>query len=104
MKVSYARRRVVFYLFSAVFLLLLTPSLRAQVVGATLSGTLTGPSGAVVPNAKISIRNTATNIARDLTTDAAGFYTAPNLLPGTYEVTVSASGFATQVRSGIVLE
>jgi Carboxypeptidase regulatory-like domain/TonB-dependent Receptor Plug Domain len=77
---------------------------RAQVAGAALSGTVADPSGAVVPNAKISVRNTATNVTRELTTDNAGFYTVPNLLPGTYEITVSASGFATEVRTGIGLD
>src|SRR5690242_12737943 len=69
----------------------------AQVAGATLSGTVTDASGAVVADAKISVRNTATNVTRELTTDAAGFYTAPNLIPGTYAVTASASGFETRV-------
>ena len=76
----------------------------AQVAGAALSGTIADPSGALVPNAKISVRNTATNVTRELTTDSAGFYTVPNLLPGTYEITVSAGGFATEVRTGIGLE
>ena len=80
------------------------PKAYAQVAGATLSGTVADPSGGVVPNAKISVRNTATNVTRDATTDNAGLYTVPNLLPGTYEITVSASGFATEVRTGIGLE
>jgi hypothetical protein len=79
------------------------PASRAQVAGAALSGTVADPSGAVVPNAKISVRNTATNVTRDVTTDNAGFYTVPNLLPGTYEITLSASGFSTEVRSGVNL-
>ena len=54
----------------------------AQVSGATLSGTITDPSGAAIAGAKVSITNKATGIARDATTDAAGFYSAPNLLPG----------------------
>ena len=77
--------------------------LSAQVVGATLSGTVADNSGAVVPNAQIVIKNLATGVTRNLTTDAAGFYTAPNLLPGNYEVATSAPGFATVVRTGITL-
>jgi Carboxypeptidase regulatory-like domain len=73
---------------------------RAQVAGAALSGTVTDPSGGLVPSATISVRNTATNVTREVTTDSAGFYTVPNLLPGTYEITVSAGGFATEVRTG----
>ena len=74
-----------------------------QVVGGTLSGTVTDQSGAVIPNGQVSIKNVATGIMRDVTTDAAGFYMAPNLIPGAYEVTASAAGFATEVRTGITL-
>jgi Carboxypeptidase regulatory-like domain/TonB dependent receptor-like, beta-barrel len=83
--------------------LLISGRLQAQVAGATLSGTLTDASGALIPNGQISIKNLATGVTRSVTADAAGFYSAPNLLPGTYEVTVTAPGFASQVQSGIVL-
>jgi hypothetical protein len=75
----------------------------AQVAGATLSGTVTDQSGALIPNGQISIVNVATGVTREVATDPAGFYTAPNLIPGTYEVTASAPGFATQVQTGITL-
>ena len=75
----------------------------AQVAGATMTGTVSDASGAVIPNAQVSIKNVATGEVRAVTTNAAGLYTAPNLLPGSYEVTVTASGFSTEVRSGITL-
>jgi carboxypeptidase family protein/TonB-dependent receptor-like protein len=75
----------------------------AQVAGATLSGTVTDQSRAVIPSTQISIKNTATGVTRNVTADSAGFYLAPNLLPGTYEIVVTASGFATEVRTGITL-
>src|SRR6266481_5454200 len=75
----------------------------AQVSGATLSGTITDPSGAAIAGAKLTITNTATGVSRDATADSAGFYSAPNLLPGPYEVTVAASGFSTTKQSGITL-
>ena len=75
----------------------------AQAVGATLSGTVTDPSGAVVPKTAVSIKNIATGITRASTTDPAGFYSAPNLLPGSYEITVSAPGFSSEVQAGITL-
>lgn len=75
----------------------------AQVVGAILSGTVTDASGAAVPNAQVSIRNTATGVTRDVLVDAAGFYTVPNLLPGSYEVRFSAQGFSTEVNNNVTL-
>jgi hypothetical protein len=74
-----------------------------QVSGATLTGTVSDASGAVIPSAQVSISNVATGDVRAVITDKAGFYTAPNLLPGKYEVTVTAPGFSTEVRSGITL-
>ncbi|MGH9354493.1 MAG: TonB-dependent receptor domain-containing protein [Terriglobia bacterium] len=75
----------------------------AQVAGATLTGAVSDPSGAAVPGATLAIKNTATGIVRNATTDSSGLYSTPNLLPGPYEVTASAKGFSTLVRSGVTL-
>jgi hypothetical protein len=75
----------------------------AQVVGATLSGTVTDASGGAVPNAQVTIKNLATGVDRMVVVDSAGFYTVPNLLPGNYEVRFSASGFKTAVNSDVTL-
>jgi hypothetical protein len=83
--------------------IILSLPIQAQVAGASLSGTVTDASGAALAGAKVMIENLATGVSRETTTDKDGFYTAPNLLPGTYEITVSAAGFATQVRKGITL-
>jgi len=91
-------------LYAALALSLLTSiPVHAQVSGATITGTVSDASGAIIPNAQISIKNVATGQERAVTTDAAGLYSAPNLLPGSYEVTVTAPGFSTEVRSGITL-
>jgi hypothetical protein len=82
---------------------LLSVSASAQVAGATLWGTIKDSSGAVVPQAKVVIKNVATGVTTELTTNTDGFYTAANLLPGEYEVTVSARGFNTETRTGISL-
>src|ERR1700730_1700692 len=86
-------------LFSPLFL----STAAAQVAGATLSVTVTDQSGGVVPKAEISIKNIATGGTRAGTTDPAGFYSAPNLLPGSYDVTATAPGFSSEVHSGITL-
>jgi hypothetical protein len=82
--------------------LILVPA-HAQVVRATLSGTVTDQSGAVIPAAQISIKNIATGFTRTATTDLAEFYTVPNLLPGIYQITAAASRFSTEVQTCITL-
>jgi hypothetical protein len=66
----------------------------AQVAGGTITGTLKDASGSLIPEAQVSITNQATGVTRTVTTNAEGFYTAPNLLPGQYQVKASAPGFA----------
>src|ERR1700675_896237 len=85
------------------FCLITAFQMRAQVVGGTILGTIADQSGRVVPKATILIKNLANGITHSVTADAAGFYAAPNLLPGTYEVSASAAGFGATVRSDITL-
>jgi len=75
----------------------------AQVTGATLSGTITDSSGGVLPNSQLVITNVATGVTTRVTTNSDGFYTAANLLPGEYNVTISAKGYTTEERTGISL-
>jgi Carboxypeptidase regulatory-like domain/TonB-dependent Receptor Plug Domain/TonB dependent receptor len=74
-------------------------SLRAQVAGSTISGTITDSGGRVVTTAHVSLTNTDTGVTREVTSNEEGFYSTPNLLPGTYEVTISAPGFKTEKRA-----
>jgi hypothetical protein len=83
--------------------LLCSNSSEAQVSGATLSGIVADTSGGAVANATVSIKNIATGVVREVPTNSDGFYSGPNLLPGNYEVTVTASGFSTAVQKGIIL-
>jgi hypothetical protein len=86
-----------------VFCFTVSVPVHAQVTGATLSGTVTDASGAVIAGAEVSVRNTATGITKDTTTDSAGLYSIPNLIPGPYEVKVTAKGFSTAVQSNLTL-
>ena len=67
-------------------------SAQAQAVGATLSGLVTDSSGAAIANATVSIKNEATGEIREVTTNGDGIYSAPNLIPGVYEISVTAAG------------
>lgn len=75
----------------------------AQVAGATLSGLVSNESDTPLPDATVSIRNVLTGIIRVSKTDKDGQYTAPNLLPGLYEIAASASGYATSVQHNVSL-
>ncbi len=76
----------------------------AQDITGTIEGTVLDPTGAAVPNAKVTVTNTDRNQAvRTVTTDASGTYSAVLLPVGNYSVKSEATGFKTQVHSGIVL-
>jgi len=74
-----------------------------QVVGA-ITGTVKDPAGAAVQNGSVSARNLGTNLAAKATTDASGSYSLPNLPVGRYEVSISSSGFETELHSQIVVQ
>ena len=67
---------------------------QAQSNAADLQGFVRDPSGAVVVGATVSVRNAATNFSREATTNDDGYYQITNLPPGSYEITVEASGFS----------
>lgn len=76
----------------------------AQVGRASLFGTVTDSSGAAVSNARVQIINIRTNVATSAVTNEAGFYTAPSLPVGSYQVVVEQAGFKRAVRDGITLQ
>jgi hypothetical protein len=88
---------------SLLALALLASALTYGAVKGTILGTVTDPTGAVVANAKVTVRSEGTNFTREATTDASGNFTAPDLAPGTYSVTFEASGFKRAVYSGLTL-
>jgi hypothetical protein len=78
------------------FLLLLTMvSITAlgQVAGGNVTGTMTDFSRSPIPNAQVVVKNRATDVTRTVTANGDGFYSAPNLQPGDYEVTASPAAF-----------
>ncbi len=75
----------------------------AQVSGATLSGLVTDEQGGPVASAMINIKNTGTGVVREVSTNSDGIYSAPNLLPGNYELTVTATGFQTLTQKAVTL-
>ena len=91
-----------FLLFSVVFA---TSTLFAQgtATSGILRGTVTDPNGAVVPGAKVTVTNQATSLSRQLTTSSVGTYTANDLPPGAYNITIDAGGFKQAVIKNVVV-
>ncbi len=71
---------------------------------ASISGTVTDPSGAVIPNAQVTIHSLATGLDRVVSTDSAGLYAVPSLIPGDYKVQATARGFSTYTVPKVTLE
>jgi hypothetical protein len=93
-----------FVLLAVAVLLFLTVGLQAQETTGGLQGTVKDANGAVVPKAAVELTGTSLVGAKNLVTDATGYYRFANLPPGEYTVAVKASGFATLKRAGIVIE
>lgn len=72
-----------------------------QVLYGSIVGTVEDPSGAIVPNAKITLKNTGTDVVREVQADEQGRYSALNLPAGTYELVITAPGFRTLTRQGV---
>ena len=85
-------------------LLAISPVVYAQSDNSTISGFVKDPTGAVVASAKVTIKNEDTGFERQATTNESGFYTAPNLAPGYYTVTVELAGFKTAQKTRNKLE
>src|SRR6187200_2572183 len=86
--------------WKAVTILSVMPLL-AQQESASITGQITDASGAIVPGARVAIRNQASGALFNSVSDADGFYRAPQLRPGLYTISATATGFSTTVREGI---
>ena len=85
-------------------LFLFSGAVSAQEFRATVSGAVTDPTGAQVPGANITVRETRTGTVNRTVSDSAGQYTIPFLQPGEYQITVDAPGFKTAERSAVTLQ
>lgn len=81
----------------SILVLLLSAPARPQVVGATVSGTITDPRGDPIPNAKVSAKNLGTSVSTSTISNSAGEFNIANLNPADYEISASAPGFSTAV-------
>lgn len=88
---------------AALLLLFAHTSAFAQNASGSITGTVVDKSGAVVPNAKVVLKNEATNVTRDTVTTGAGVFTFPAVQPGSYTVTVSSAGLQTYEHPGITM-
>ena len=89
---------------ATVFLLLLVPVAgHGQGITASMTGSVTDSSGAVVSGASVSVRNVDTNALRMVTTSDAGTYTVTQLAPGHYAIKIDKAGFQTYEQTGITL-
>ncbi|HVO60023.1 MAG TPA: carboxypeptidase-like regulatory domain-containing protein, partial [Terriglobales bacterium] len=76
----------------------------AQQATASVNGTVSDPSGALVTGAKVTLKNLGTNVARTVTTNKDGEYLFPSMPIGTYELSVEQAGFSKYVQTGITLQ
>ncbi len=91
-------------LFCSLLFLAVPSCLLAQVFTASVQGTITDTTGAVVPGAQATIINEATNVKQTVKADGGGRYYISFLPPGSYQLTVEMAGFKTFVRSGMRLQ
>jgi len=91
-------------LLAAIFCILSSGIIRAQEVHSTLRGIVSDATGAVVPDAAITVRNMDTGEFTNVRSNNNGEYSVPFLDPGRYEVTANRTGFKTYDHSGLVLE
>ena len=91
------------FLWGCGLLFLLSSFVFAQETRSTILGTIKDPTGAVVAGATVDVVNNDTNTASKVATNDSGYFEAPYLLPGTYTITVTASGFKKYVQAGYAL-
>src|SRR5262245_23799692 len=90
--------KVLVITLGTILLIFNVASVYAQTAGGTILGRVTDLTGAVIPGAAITIKNTETGIMRSVLTGETGVYNAANLQPGTYLVTAEMPSFSTGMK------
>jgi hypothetical protein len=99
-----SRKTVVVCLFVAFAVTFLVSPMFAQNANGRIGGSVKDQTGGTIAGATVVVTDTARGLARSLTTDEAGAYSAPNLIPGTYSVRATYTGFQAWERTNIKLE
>src|SRR5215470_2968962 len=97
------RRRLPLWITSAFLVVCISAPANAQEAGGSIVGIVSDPSGGPVANAAVTVKNAATGLERAVRTNTDGLFAVPNLIPGSYEVTVTWTGFATSVIKDVGL-
>jgi hypothetical protein len=91
-------------LVAAVSLLLATAAWAQSTNSADIRGTVTDSTGAVIPGVKVTLLNTETGVAMELTTNEAGIYDSVSIRPGKYRITFSKEGFGKLINDGVTVD
>jgi Carboxypeptidase regulatory-like domain/TonB dependent receptor len=97
-------RRLIQFALLALSCVLTAAVAQAQRLDGTLRVTITDKSGATVEDARVTVTNEASNVSTTATASSAGTYVFPNLLVGTYRISVEKTGFKKSVSTGVVVE
>jgi hypothetical protein len=97
---SVFRTRILSIFVAALLFIMSAGSAAAQDIFGRITGTVTDPSGAAIPNAVVSVTNQATKVTRTVKADSQGFYVATELPAGTYDVSAEGPGFKSTKSTG----
>src|SRR5687767_6105186 len=90
------------FVWGVILLLIVALPVSAQEIRGNISGTVRDNTG-VIPGASVRITNTDTGVTQELVTNGSGYFEAPLMQPGNYEVAVEMSGFKRAVQRGVIL-
>src|SRR5205085_1872010 len=97
------KARLCFVVLACICSIVNVKPVEAQVLYGSVVGTVEDPSGAIVPNVQVEATNRATGLSRATTSDDTGTFNIPNLQPGTYTLKLTAPGFRTMTREGVLV-